>query len=293
MKSLLCFCIAKHGYIASFILDFYLFQDIDNDLIYLDKIIKEQLKCYKCHLALEPPFKECAAGHIVCSPCQRGGSKCPLCLGELRASCKLVEQLLKLQPKPCKYSDRGCSNVSVNGRHEPVCEFRTINCMMGIGFSCPWSGTVKDWKDHVPSMHKSRTAVYHPTYYPKEKWSTSYTFVKSWNSVCIYIYHEVRNQVFLFIMKESGDQIHFAVRYIPVQKDNYEFYLKLTGTTYNSHLRSRTTSRTTSFLCAVKGRILEESETIENIVCEFNGVLMSDVSKGEVQISFETIKVEK
>lgn len=49
----------------------------------------------------------------------------------------------------------------------------------------------------------------------------------------------------------------------------------------------------TSFLCAVKWRILEESETIENIVCEFNGILMSDISNGQVKKSFEAITVEK
>lgn len=263
-----------------------LFQNTDNDLVYLDKIIREHLKCDKCSLPLKSPFIECAGGHIVCSKCL-DPTKCPVCLGKFTMSCKLAEKLLTLLPKPCQYSNLGCSNVSVSGRHEPVCQFRAINCMMRTNGPCSWGGTLKEWKEHVAAIHKDHIAEYSP-YLDKAIWFKECAFDENWNELCIYL--EARKKVFLFIMKKCGDKIHFAVRYIPLKNYNSEFYILLCGTqNSNDHFHHSTTV----FKFAVKAKALVEGETLEYVICKFYGAFVSEVSKRPVNIRFDLVKDAK
>lgn len=248
-------------------------QDTDSDLLQLTKSITQIIKCYKCKRQLDPANSRYISGNIACS--QRPGSKCIFTV-----SSKFIEQLVEILPKPCKFSDRGCSNVSLSGRHEMVCELRTIKCVYVQEQSCPWSGTVKDWKSHVKSTHDGKNVVHIPTYARKD-WYLNYKFDPSWNGDCIYC--EVGSKVFLFVMKRSGDKILFAARYIPQEKFNNEIYLKLYGSQGNYR------NRNIIFKSAVQAKVLEDDETLENIICEFHGVTMSDVTDGEVYMSFEPV----
>lgn len=132
----------------------------------------------------------------------------------------------------------------------------------------------------MTSTHNGKNVLHIPVY-AKKDWYLNYKFEPSWNGDCIYC--EVNNTVFLFVMKRSGDKVLFAARYVPQVKVINEIYLKLYGS------RGNYRSRDVLFKSAVQAKVLEENEALENIACEFHGVVMSDVTDGEVSISFEPV----
>lgn len=234
----------------------YFFQDGDGQLLHLAKELKVLFNCAKCQKELEPPISHCISGHEICSQCK--GTSCPFCSAGYAVSSKLMEQVFKLLPKPCIYLDRGCSYVSVSGRHEPFCEFRTIKCRVGVDNKCTWSGTVKDWKEHMKSEHSCYHTVFCDRINSKireGKMNVRFFKIINWNNYCFYL--NCDNKTFLFYMVVDCGEVHYTVRYVPVKsvKDNY--LLKLT---FSSNQSSKVLYKS-----AVKIDVLEESELLEDV----------------------------
>lgn len=263
----------------------YLFQDGDGQLLQLAKELKVLLNCAKCQKELEPPISHCMSGHDICSQCK--GTSCPFCSAGYAVSSKWMEQVFKLLPKPCMYLDRGCSYVSVNGRHEPICEFRTIKCRVGKDNKCTWSGTVKDWKKHVESEHRDHKVICDRINSENGEGKMNVHFFRTlnWNNYCFYL--KCDNKTFLFYMVVNCGEVHYAVRYVPVKsvKDNY--FLKLTfSNTYNSEVLYKS---------AVKINVLEESELLEDVSNYCGTILIEElgfkrVGPNKISMEFTLIR---
>lgn len=262
----------------------YFFQEGDGQLLHLAKELKVLFNCAKCQKELEPPISHCFSGHEICSQCK--GTLCPFCSAGYAVSSKLMEQVFKILPKPCMYLDRGCSYVSVNGRHEPFCEFRTIKCRVGVDDKCTWSGTVKDWKEHVESEHSFVYTVVCKRIDSKIRAGEMdvHCFYKiNWNNYCFYL--ECGNKTFLFYMVANCGEVHYAVRYVPVKsvKDNY--FLKLTF--------SSGQSRKVLYKSAVKINVLEESELLEDVSNYCGPILVDELefkNKNSITMEFTLIR---
>lgn len=251
-----------------------LFQDDDSDLVHLTNSIKQLIKCFKCKRQLD-----LVSGPILCS--QRPGTKC-----SFLASSKIIAQMMRILPKPCSYSDQGCPNVSLAGSHESICEFRTIKCLVTRETSCSWSGTVKEWKEHVQSIHKVNSQYARQpqcAHSFNQEWNMDYEISQAWDGDCIY--HNFQNKVFLFVMKKRGNKVLFAARYVPEEKVNHDVYLMVHGSTGDSYRNAITLFKT-----AVKAIVLGENESLESIECEFYGLNITDIKEKKLYVKFEIAK---
>lgn len=255
-----------------------MFQEGDGQLLQLAKELKVLFNCAKCQKELEPPISHCISGHEICSQCK--GSSCPFCSAGYAVSSKLMEQVFKVLPKPCKYLDRGCSHVSVSGRHEPFCEFRTIKCRVGKDNECTWSGTVKDWKEHVQSEHKYDHRVFCDridSEIREGKINVNFFKVLNWNNNCIYL--KCDNKTFLFYLVVNCGEVHYAVRYVPVKSVKDKYILKVT------FLYGRST---VLYKNAVEINVLKESELLEDISNYCGKILVDELQiKNTTPISIE------
>lgn len=176
-------------------------------------------------------------------------------------SSRLMEQVFELLPKPCKLSDRGCTYVSVSGRHEPLCEFRTITCRVGVNNKCTWSGTVRDWMKHVDSEHQDE--IFHVKD-SEVKQPVNFFNDQNLNNYCLYL--PLKGKIFLFFMVKIGGEVLYAVRYVPIEPIKYGYYLTVAcrGCGILVHM------------CAVGVKVLEECELAEDM-CKSFGVFIEEL----------------
>lgn len=132
----------------------------------------------------------------------------------------MVEQILQLLPEPCKYFNKGCSALDLTS-HSQYCEYRPIKCIQGLDYSCKWSGTVRDWIDHVQEKH---ICLKHPSNNTtKEIYHNKFN---TW-TVCVSC-HCVDNQYFIMLTKKKHEMLHVTVKHITVGKPNHQYYFEKT-----------------------------------------------------------------
>jgi hypothetical protein len=115
--------------------------------------LQRVLECPVCFNLMDATLTHCVNGHGICKSCSSKIEICPTCKQELSKVCQntLLGQVLELLPRPCPYTDAGCSLAVFDQVHETYCEFRSTECRVT---DCTWKGCVKDLVDHLRNSHK-------------------------------------------------------------------------------------------------------------------------------------------
>jgi hypothetical protein len=105
-----------------------------NEIIVMDSM-KEILECPVCTVVpSNGPMHQCKNGHIVCNRCkpQLLNGLCPTCRDPIVGRAMNIEKLLlELAPRPCKFSQSGCTIKLVPSllrNHETDCEKKLLQC---------------------------------------------------------------------------------------------------------------------------------------------------------------------
>lgn len=115
--------------------------------------IQKVIQCYTCHKRLQS-VRICLDGHGFCWDCKnRCNNNCPICCKPiLNSKPVILNEIIKMLPKTCKYSGRGCDSLILPlvEEHENFCRFRQTYCRMS---SCNWKGVAKDLLMHLEKYH--------------------------------------------------------------------------------------------------------------------------------------------
>jgi E3 ubiquitin-protein ligase SIAH1 len=94
--------------------------------------LREIVECPVCmEVPRIGPFHQCKNGHVVCNRCHPKLNRCPACREPIDGRCLKTEQLLKLVPTLCKFSQSGCKTELVPSllrNHEIDCETKLMQC---------------------------------------------------------------------------------------------------------------------------------------------------------------------
>lgn len=132
----------------------------DIELLKNTLTLQELSECCVCMHALCPSHSLCETGHGVCGKCKSMLTECPMCKGKfVLDNAILLNQILELLPKPCRYYNKGCTFVGCPRDHEEFCIFRPSQCRV---ITCEFEGTVKDVVDHVKSAHSGKVLKMSP-----------------------------------------------------------------------------------------------------------------------------------
>eukprot|EP01083_Nonionella_stella_P093310 261461_1 len=121
----------------------------------------DSLECPICTLMMTAPIYQCTANHLICGSCKASlrNQRCPQCrqdLGNQRA--RFVESMIETFPYPCKYKDRGCSEIlppKERLEHENLCGSVDMNSKCPFpGGICGFSAkTFEEIIEHLRNLH--------------------------------------------------------------------------------------------------------------------------------------------
>lgn len=182
--------------------------------------IHKLLECPVCLELVSAPVKMCINGHMTCSSCASKLSQCSLCQNPfLQLNSTVLNNLLEVVPKFCKFLDNGCKEVFVAGDdHEQFCGHRFISCKNN---SCDDRVKVMDFREHYEVKHPSYSILtqtkgtLHLTNFDKNK-DERRVKVMEIDGVLCYIY-------FQNCTKEKQVKICFLV--FPMRKLDGHYYL--------------------------------------------------------------------
>lgn len=128
----------------------------------LTSALVSAFECPVCLDPVMPPIAQCINGHLLCFPCRKKVSMCPLCrehISNVRALA--MEKVAEKLPYPCNYSDYGCPAKPIlkdKPDHEKTCEFRPCACVF-TAEACKWTGPPRDMLAHIREAHKNLTTM--------------------------------------------------------------------------------------------------------------------------------------
>ncbi|XP_054931227.1 E3 ubiquitin-protein ligase Siah2-like [Dermacentor andersoni] len=119
-------------------------------------------ECPMCLDPIKPPIAQCMNGHLLCFPCRKKITNCPLCrerISSVRAWA--MEKVAEKLPYLCKYSNHGCTAQPIlrdKQDHEKTCDYRPCPCLF-TAKDCKWTGASKDMMPHIHEAHRSLPIV--------------------------------------------------------------------------------------------------------------------------------------
>lgn len=126
----------------------------------MDTVLKSlliELQCPVCKFYMEPPIRQCATGHSICSRCFEQVHNCPYCRGPKGEKIRnySLEAIYGKLIITCKNFYLGCDFSSVGkqiSEHEKKCQYNSRSCMLP---KCSWTGTIKKIKEHMYEKHSA------------------------------------------------------------------------------------------------------------------------------------------
>merc|ERR1712130_195332 len=121
------------------------------------------LTCLQCRCLISPPVAQCRKGHLYCLSCKKRDqlSSCKICKQTfVDAPNQALEKMVGLIGLPCKYGDRGCTELIFlpsRLQHETLCRFRPTECQFQQ-YGCDQVFAYKD----LPWHHKMCPYAHHP-----------------------------------------------------------------------------------------------------------------------------------
>lgn len=114
--------------------------------------LHKELECPNCHQRVRSPAQQCSQGHVTCSACAT--TECASCQQPfLKESPILVNKLLDVLPRPCRYLKEGCPEVFlIDDKHEAHCGYRSIWCRAE---QCKEKVHVRQMMTHCKEKHHS------------------------------------------------------------------------------------------------------------------------------------------
>ena len=203
-------------------------------------------KCTKCKLtSTTTSVFLCPKGHIRCYRCPIRGLFCWECakLSNYKTStelytirCLAVEEILSSIPKPCRYTNHGCSAI-IEGftKHETNCEYSENSCIMplcGERVSLPklLSHILEDCKFRNIVLDTDDTSKFNDTCYGKVL-IPSVSMGESWEYSHVTILKLGVDRYFLFscVPQMMDSTVRFYTYFIgvPEEAKNYHFTMKL------------------------------------------------------------------
>lgn len=162
----------------------------------LFKQLEEITKCPVCLGVLRVPLWHCANGHSICRQCRVGVMACPTCrAGFTNIKSVILESVLSMLPRECKYSNFGCNRKLLSDNleeHESLCPMRNVSCRFP---SCPWQDKANKLFQHYKEKHadkKKNNGVYEFAWKQKQpiENTESLTAVEEFGNV-LYIYLKI------------------------------------------------------------------------------------------------------
>ena len=96
------------------------------------------LTCLQCGELVSPPVVQCRKGHLYCSSCKASHHllSCRICKQTfVDAPNQALEKMVTFIGLPCKYGQRGCTEVVFlpsRLQHESLCKFRPMECQFQV-----------------------------------------------------------------------------------------------------------------------------------------------------------------
>merc|ERR1712037_184332 len=121
------------------------------------------LTCLQCRCLVSPPVAQCRKGHLYCLENRKTQqlSSCKICKQTfVDAPNQALEKMVGLIGLPCKYGDRGCTELIFlpsRLQHETLCRFRPTECQFQQ-YGCDQVFAYKD----LPWHHKMCQFAHHP-----------------------------------------------------------------------------------------------------------------------------------
>lgn len=139
------------------------------EVICINKAVKDCLECPVCCDYFIPPIYECVSGHSICSVCTNKVKNCPECRLQITPIRNLsLERIISSLDIKCRFS--GCSLTVLLSRrllHEKTCIYNpNLLCLFK---GCEWEGI--NLVKHLINVHKC-----------KEFLIDSKSTVRGWNS---------------------------------------------------------------------------------------------------------------
>jgi len=198
----------------------------------LETRIEEAIKCQVCKKQVCWPVVVCYQGHGSCLKCKKSHSECCICKGPLLPKPpSLLKNLLQILPKRCKYYKMGCLSFEyIYENHDELCEFRSVNCMLGKDKSCKWNGHIKDWYIHGLYDHNiyAKTIDYWPPSSPL--WGGVHVQYNNFNSTWVEynMLFKIENEHFiLFSEKSKKDELCIYTVYLPSAKPSKDYSFRV------------------------------------------------------------------
>lgn len=192
----------------------------------------------------------------------------------------MLEQVLQVLPEPCPYAKKGCSRMDLPS-HSQYCGYRPIRCVVGTDYSCTWSGTVKDWIDHVKSAHLIYDHLSIKNYSCNLNYR-KFTGKDSW-TICVSV-HCFDNTYFLVLCMKKNEKLYETVKHVPLGKTDSQYFLE---TTIRNHSKKDVLYRV-----VLTSALLMEDDLFENIATSFTfeDLIKFAVSEGSLIMSCKFTK---
>ncbi|XP_078163522.1 uncharacterized protein LOC144558552 [Carex rostrata] len=161
---------------------------------------KDILKC-TCGYLLQPPVKQCAAGHMFCSDCHQGLTVCVSCMNKLFLIPK-VDAILNAILDICPYQSLGCDvqfPFYEMRKHIASCPHAYLTCPM------PNCDQVPQVKSHL-AQH---LATEHSDFITMFKFGTQFLFAFQMDSQTKVFIEIESNHIFVIRYVARHDATHF------------------------------------------------------------------------------------